>query len=293
MADKTLPQMIDLHSHLLPGIDDGPRNWDESLAMAADYAACGFTTVVATPHYIRGSGWCTSPARIKEMVAELNRRLEEAGMTLQVLSGMEIAIDPRFWIFFDHNQVLPLAGSGVCLVEFPFQNATIGLVHKFLAGMKKYDSIEWIIAHPERCPLFQEHPDVLGQLSRAGCLAQLNCGSILGLNGPTARQTALDLLELGSIHVIASDSHGRGPRGVPGPEQWKRLSKMLGPDTVAIALSENPQALLDSQTTPPLEVEPWRLAAIREDTMHHDQGYPTGQSPKQSVLARLVRKILQ
>lgn len=278
--------MIDLHSHLLPGLDDGPHDWDESLAMAAAYATSGFTTVIATPHFIRGSAWTAAPAKILAVVTELNERLQTAAIALQVLPGMEIAIDGGFWDLFKPGQVLPLAHTSTSLIEFPFQGGSHGTIKKFLAGMKHHQASRWLIAHPERCSLFQKQPTDLALLVKAGCLAQLNCGSILGLSGPTAQATALDLLEQGSAHIIATDSHGHGPRNVPSLEQWRQLADMLGPETLAAAVATNPQKLLDGQAPAPLEVEPRRLEAIRQ-RMFED--FQTARAKKPGLLSRLTR----
>jgi len=157
--------MIDLHCHILPGIDDGPSHTDETMKMAMQARNDGITTCVATPHY--HSGVCEPhPDSVIRQCVTLNHRLASEKLDLMVLPGMEVHLMPGMVKLLDQNQILTLGDSNFVLVEIP-DHPSSGWVQREIDELivARYRPI---IAHPERCPLFQHKPDFLFELINHG-----------------------------------------------------------------------------------------------------------------------------
>ena len=118
--------MIDLHSHILPGLDDGAKNMNQSLEMARIFAQAGYTQVVATPHWIPGTSWVPTPRYIRTLVDELNSEIKKKGINLTVYPGMEIALDPKIPDLLDDGAILTLNRGSYVLIEPPFQRLPQG-----------------------------------------------------------------------------------------------------------------------------------------------------------------------
>ena len=239
---------LDIHSHILPGLDDGPTTFAQCLRTAEGYRAIGVDTVIATPHSIRGSRWNPTPEQVRDLAREVGKQLAEAGAPLRILPGMEIAVSDLVGGRCSPEEFLPLADSGVFLVEFPLDAPEMPgapLLEQLAALAARKKRI--IVAHPERCAMFQKDAGPLDDLVAAGAMLQVNIGSILGAYGGKARKTGLSLLESGRVHFLATDAHGRSDRTVPSPKQMNRLAEILGRDAVATAFHRNPRRLLNDR----------------------------------------------
>lgn len=202
--------MIDLHCHVLPGIDDGPATIEASLALARAAALAGTRTLVATPHV--NWRYHNTAEMITGAVAELNQRLKAESVALEVLPGAEIAMTRIADIAPDELARLALAGGGWLLVEPPFTPAASGL-DKILIELQRQGH-RILLAHPERCPAFHRDPDMLARVIGGGILASITAGSLVGTFGEACRRFGISLLREGLAHNVASDAHdavGRGP----------------------------------------------------------------------------------
>jgi len=201
--------MIDLHSHILPGVDDGVATLEEARALARAVMADGATAIAATPH-VR-EDWPTSADRMEEAVAALRMDFAEQGIGLEVLTGGEISLEQLETLGRDELRRFTLAGSmRYLLVEFPYTGWPLGLesaIHDLGA-----DGLIALLAHPERNRSVQEQPERLERVIGAGALVQLTASSVDGRGGTAARAAARRLLELGFAHVIASDAHNPAVR---------------------------------------------------------------------------------
>jgi protein-tyrosine phosphatase len=204
--------VIDLHSHILPGIDDGPPTMEDSLELARAAVAAGTRTILATPHI--NDDPSIDPARIAAGLVELRAALAEAEIPLEVLPGGEIAI----WRLVDLDdetlRALALGGGPYLLVESPF-SPVIGDFEPLVLNLHERGH-RVLLAHPERCPAFQKTPPRLEGLVDAGALLQLTAGSMTGGFGSTVRRFTSAILREGLAHVIASDAHDtvRRPPGL-------------------------------------------------------------------------------
>ena len=201
--------MIDLHSHILPGVDDGVTTLEEARALACAALADGATAIAATPH-VRDD-FPTSAARMEEGVAALRQDFAQEGIGLEVLTGGELSLERLPLLDADELRRFTLAGSGrYVLVEFPYTGWPLALesaLHDLGAA-----GLTALLAHPERNRAVQEQPQRLERAIGAGALVQVTASSVDGRGGTAARTAARQLLELGFVHVVASDAHSPAVR---------------------------------------------------------------------------------
>ena len=196
--------MIDLHSHILPGLDDGSRTVDQARALARRAAADGVTAIAATPHVRRD--YPTRPGEMEQGVARLREDFVEQGIGVEVLHGGELDLGMLATLDDDALRRFTLAQSGrYLLLEFPYTGWPAGLEETVYAlGLRGFVAV---IAHPERNRTVQAQPGRLAEAVRLGALVQLTAASLDGRVGRSSRKAAARLLELGLAHVLASDAH--------------------------------------------------------------------------------------
>ena len=200
--------MIDLHCHILPGVDDGPADLEASLELARAAVAAGTTTMVATPH--ADSTFRVGAGRRDAALAELRPALAEAGIPLEVLPGSEIAIDVFLDLDAAERDALRLGGGPYLLLECPLAQAA-GAFDDYLARLLG-EGERIVLAHPERCPTFLRSPERLARLVSGGALTSVTAGAFAGRFGSVPRRFALDMVRDGLIHSVASDAHNTGSR---------------------------------------------------------------------------------
>jgi protein-tyrosine phosphatase len=212
--------VIDLHCHILPGLDDGPSNLDFSLAMARAAVEAGTQLIVATPH-IRAD-FDVDPVEIEPRVDLFNERLQRERLPLRVLPGAEIgwATAPEL----DDTQLARLAlGSGKrVLLESPYGKKAVD-IEGIIGGLAER-GFQAVLAHPERCPLFQRDAERLRKIVADGTLCSITAGSMLGRFGEPVRTFTVSMLREGLVHDIASDAHDhlhRPPNLVEGFDNVK------------------------------------------------------------------------
>jgi protein-tyrosine phosphatase len=248
----SLAGFIDIHSHILPGLDDGPSNYRECLEAARQYEAIGVHCIVATPHSIRGTSWSASPDRILAGIRETSARLDADGISMRILPGMEIALPDLLYGRFPPSDFLSLAETGVFLVEFPMHSFNMPGEKTIFRLPELHPDMRFVIAHPERCGGLVENMDLVERLVEAGMLLQVNIASILGVAGAPAKEASMDLIRRGLVHFLATDSHAGGRRTPPGPEQMSELCELLGNEAVEAGFRVNPLNMLRGENIEPL-----------------------------------------
>jgi protein-tyrosine phosphatase len=203
--------VIDLHSHVLAGIDDGPATIEGSIGIARAAAAGGTRTLVATPHV--SWRYPNDPDTITRLVDELNMHLTAEQVTLEVRPGAEIAMAHLADIDPARLPRLGLGGGPWLLIEPPFVRVVSNMDALLLDVQQQGHHI--LLAHPERCMAFHRDPLMLGSLVHAGVLTSITAGSLVGRFGAVVRRFAMDLVAEGMVHNVASDAHDRGIRS-PG-----------------------------------------------------------------------------
>jgi protein-tyrosine phosphatase len=203
--------MIDLHSHVLPGVDDGPRSLEESLDILRAAAEDGITRIAATPH-VRAD-YPTSPETMERGVEALNRAAREAGIPVEVLPGGEL--DLEYAARLDDGTLARFGLGGnpaVLLLECPYAGWPLDL--RDFAFQLELRGFAAVLAHPERNPDVQAEPELLRPLVEAGVLVQITAGSVEGRLGSGSRHTSRVLLDADLAHLIASDGHAPQVRAV-------------------------------------------------------------------------------
>ena len=237
---------IDLHCHILPGIDDGPKTINESLEMARIFEQAGYTHVVATPHAVPGTTWMPAPEKIRDRLDELNQAIAKVGIKLKVLPGMEIALDPNIADLLDQGKVQTLAGTSYILIEPPFQRFPLGWEEVFFAVLSKGYMV--LLAHPERCAQLIAKPHLCDQLIESGVYFQVNWDSFLGNHGRATEKMAFYLATKGYIHCLATDSHDSNNRNARQVLQaTEKIEHLIGRRNLHIISRENPNRVLRNE----------------------------------------------
>ncbi len=208
--------MIDLHCHLLPGIDDGPATLEESVDLARAAVAGGTGTMVATSHV--SPRYPNDPRTIAAAVAEVRARLAAEGVPLEIRPGGEVAITQIEVLGPGDLAALSLGGGPWLLVESPFTLIVDSI--PALLGQLQEAGHRIVLAHPERCPGFHRRPHVVELLAREqGVLMSVTAGSLAGQFGREVAEFSRSMARAGLIHNVASDAHDceRRPPGLAEP----------------------------------------------------------------------------
>ena len=200
--------MIDLHAHILPGLDDGPASLDAAVALARAAVADGTRVLAATSHI--DSTFGLRPADLAHARAAVERRLATEAVGLEVVQGGEVAPERLSDLRDDDLWALTLGDGPWILLECPF--SPVASAMDLLVADLQRRGFQVLLAHPERSPSFQREPARLARLIDAGARAQVSAGSLTGDFGSTVRRSALRMMEEGLLHVLASDAHDHGRR---------------------------------------------------------------------------------
>ena len=235
--------MIDLHAHVLPGIDDGPSTWEESLLMCRQAVEDGITTLVATPHITPGV-YANTRKSIAGAVVELRGRLEVAGVPLTILASAEVWLDPD--LLLDGEAVIPYLGDDggrrFVLIHVP-PRAVLDSVCELVQTLA-IRGVTAIVSHPERHREFQKEPEQLRALVAAGALSQVTAASLVGKFGRSSALAARRFLELGLVHVIASDAHSHDHRPPVLSEGVAAAAAVVGAEQARFLVSDGPASIL-------------------------------------------------
>ncbi|MCW3000628.1 MAG: Protein-tyrosine-phosphatase [Solirubrobacterales bacterium] len=211
--------MIDLHCHILPGIDDGPRTMEDTLELARASIAAGTATIVATPHVSWDYPDNTSQL-IAQKVDEVNAVLRDQRLDLEVRPGAEVALTRALDLSDAELSALTLGGGPWLLLECPLSPVAVG-VEEAVQALRRRGHEQLVLAHPERVPAFQRDPELLARLVDSGLLTSVTAGAFTGDFGKDVQRFARKLLADGLVHDVASDAHSttRRPPAVGPPLQ--------------------------------------------------------------------------
>jgi protein-tyrosine phosphatase len=230
--------VIDLHTHLLPGCDDGARDWDEAEAMLAIARADGIRTIALTPHLRRFDDEDDPLAALRD---EFRERF--GSLPLEFVDGAEIRVHPE--LLSDLRTSRPTMNrSSYFFLEFPATHLPPG-IQDFLSGIIRSGFIP-IITHPERNRTFQRDPGVLFEMVAYGCLAQITASSLTGEFGREPKKTAHLFLSHHLVQVIASDAHDAKDRPPVLSRAVEAARKSCGLDTAAAMVTTFPRTILNN-----------------------------------------------
>lgn len=237
--------MIDIHAHILPGIDDGAKEEEDLLEMARSAVADGITDIIATPHHMNGV-YVNPPDHVLSAVAWVNARLEREAIPIRVHPGQEVTVHEDFLQNLRSGSLLPLGGRGrYVLIELrdPIPESLGRLLYEIrVAGYVP------IIAHAERYQTFLREPNRLYRFVKNGALAQATAGSFLGHFGKEIQKWTYRFMAHRLIHFIASDAHKpSGARGFHLRAAYRALVEREG-GAYANFIKENAHRLLSGKS---------------------------------------------
>jgi protein-tyrosine phosphatase len=250
-------QAVEIHCHLIPGVDDGPKDWEECIALARALVRDGTTHIIATPHQLGRYEGRNAAKEIRLGVQELQRSLDEMKIPLHVAAGGEIRLDPAIPKLLERDVVLTLGDAGkYLLLELPTQvSMGAGAVMRHLACT----GVGVILAHAERYDSHRADPASAVAWVENGATIQVNAGSITGFNGEKVQHICFDWIRAGWVGLVASDAHSTGNRRPRMTEAIDVLAANFGESVARLLCIENPLRVLaaDNLATPvPSESQP-------------------------------------
>lgn len=217
--------MIDIHCHILPGIDDGAASFTDSIAMANAAVEQGIDTIIATPHHRNGK-YNNVKSDILAYTEELNTMLQRENIPLTILPGQETRLNGDMLTDLEQDELLTLNHTRYLFVEFPFDHmpryAKRMLFDLQVAGYTP------VIVHPERNRDILEHPSILYDLVHKGALTQVTAGSLTGEFGKKIQKYTNQLIEANLAHFIASDAHNTTTRGFRLQQAYAAVEAQYG-----------------------------------------------------------------
>jgi protein-tyrosine phosphatase len=239
--------MIDLHCHLLPGLDDGSKNMDESIRLARIAIDNGITHAVMTPHITPGR-YDNSLATITPVYKEFVKALEQHNLPLQIGMAAEVRLDPLIIEMVESGSLPCLGeheGCQVLLLEFPYDNIPPGSMDMVQWLIKR--RIKPLIAHPERNRAVIRNIDVLEPFIKSGCLLQITACSLTGVFGRHSEKSVLQLLQRGWVSIMSTDAHNLQTRPPELEAGRCMLAKIVGEAESWQMVKERPMQIAHKQ----------------------------------------------
>ncbi|MFZ3577497.1 tyrosine-protein phosphatase [Virgibacillus sp. DJP39] len=235
--------MIDIHCHILPGIDDGAQTESDSIAMAYAAVEQGIHTIIATPHHMNGK-YENKKQEILTHVNVLNSLLQSKQIPLTILPGQEVRMNGEMIDELETEVILPLNHTNYVFVEFPS-----GHVPRYAKQMLfdiQVAGYTPVIVHPERNREIVEHPSRLYEFVHKGALTQITAGSLTGHFGKNIQKFSHELVEANLTHFIASDAHNTTTRGFLMQDAYMELKNEHGVEARYMFM-ENTQLLVEGR----------------------------------------------
>lgn len=234
--------LVDIHCHILPGIDDGSKDWETSIKLAHAAVKDGITHAVVTPHTLNGR-YLNHKKDVIKLTAEYQKRLKDENIPLTVFPGQEVRISGDLPQALDDDDILFLDEDGrYMLLEFPSDDVPSYAKNMIFKIMQR--GITPIIVHPERNSRILKEPVILQELIEQGCLVQITASSYIGTFGKDIEEMSRKFIEAGQCSCFASDAHDLPKRQYEYSEALEKLSNEFG-QGVAQEYRDNAQALVN------------------------------------------------
>lgn len=236
--------MIDLHCHLLPGIDDGSANMDISLKLAAEAVQNGVTHALLTPHHMNGM-YVNHKADVVRLTKNFQNQLKQHNIDLTVFPGQEVRINGDLLTALDRDDILFAdEGGKYLMLEFPDDDVPT-YTNDMIYQLQQRGIIP-VIVHPERNTKIMRHPDLIYDLLQKGCLSQVTASSYVGTFGDKVEQFSQQLIEVGQVYVFASDAHNLPGRKYEMKQAFKKLQTEFG-DKLAEEFENNARNIINGE----------------------------------------------
>jgi len=245
--------VIDIHSHILPEIDDGARSMDEAVKMAAIAFADGIEQMVCTPHLFNGLSKDPGTPEIEDRVGRLQQAI--GGNGLVVLPGCEVRVTSDLLKQAQANQLTTINGKTYMLAELPTPFVPRGARTWF--SKLKLQGVNPILVHPERNIEIQRYPWIVADMIADGVLTQVTAMSVAGQFGSAAKVCAESLLRHNCVHFLATDTHRPEKRPPVLSRGRDAAAEIIGPDAARILVEDNPRAVVTGMPIVPPAVLPY------------------------------------
>lgn len=236
--------MIDIHSHIIPNVDDGARSVEETFNILKEAQEAGFTDVILTSHFLLNY-YETNAQELIFWKEKLQEVLKKQGTEINLHSGMEVYITNQMEELLENKKILTLANSRYMLIELPL--ATNVKYFDYVVYYLEAKGIKPIIAHPERYKCVQKDPDIVEEYIEKGCLIQCNYGSIVNLYGREAEKTIKTLLKKNQVHFLGSDVHRENGTYLIILDAIKKIRKIIGENKINELTTINPKKILQNE----------------------------------------------
>ncbi len=244
--------IIDIHSHIIVGLDDGAPNIDVAIDMLRIAEKDDITKIIATPHYIHGI-WKNNAFLVYRKLKELKKRIEQENINIQLFPGNEVFISLEVPELIKEGMVCTLNNSSYVLLELPIIN--IPEYTKDVIFQLKVNGYTPIIAHPERNCEIAENPNLLWDFIDRGALSQINATSLTGVYGSRTKEAAFTLLRHGMVHFVASDAHNCKGRAFYLSKSRKIVEAEIGKDITNLVFEVNGHRVLCDMVITPVKHE--------------------------------------
>lgn len=245
--------MVDLHCHLLPGIDDGSKNMEISLRLASEAVENGVTHALLTPHHMNGR-YVNHKQDVIRLTNEFREQLKAHQIPLTVFPGQEVRINGQLIDALDHDDILFAdEDNRYLMLEFPDDDVP-HYTNQMIFELQQRGIIP-VIVHPERNTKIMEQPDLLYQMLEKGCLSQITASSYVGTFGKKVEDFSRKLIANGQGYLFASDAHDLPGRKYEMRQAFDKLSQEFGPD-LAKRYGDNARAIINGENVPVNAIKP-------------------------------------
>ncbi len=235
---------VDIHSHILYGIDDGSKTLEESIEIIKQHIEMGFKEIILTPHYIENSKYETDNKEKKKLLQKLKRELKKQNIDIKLYLGNEVFVNDTIKI--NKEKIEKLNNSKYLLIEFPMEKQPKNINN--IIYELKIQGITPVIAHPERYTFVQEKPNIVDEWIEEGALLQSNYGSIVGVYGENAKKAVKKLLKKNVISVLATDIHYPNNKIYQNIEKSrKKIKKIIGEEKYIELTITNPKKIIENK----------------------------------------------
>ncbi|MDD3392926.1 MAG: hypothetical protein PHE54_05255 [Bacilli bacterium] len=236
--------MIDMHTHMLFGVDDGSESLEESIKAIKEGFALGFNTFVLTPHYIDETTYTSNVKANQKKHTILKKALNEKQIDVNIILANEVMFNENITSLLDDKEIKQLTNTNYLIMEIP----RVSIINNFknVIDNLMFENIIPIIVHPERCYYFNSNIDIIKELVNKGTIIQVNTGSIAGKHGKTASKVAKYLLKNNLVHLLATDSH-HSYNALELKKAYKFVRRIGGNKLWETLFTKNPQLILDNQ----------------------------------------------
>lgn len=237
--------MVDIHSHLIPNVDDGSKSVEDTFIMFDEAQKAGFTDIILTSHYIIDY-YENKKDELVFWKDKLQEVLNKNNKSLKLHSGMEVYISEEINKLVEEKRILTLANSRYILIELPMSTDIKYL--DYVIFFLESNGFKFILAHPERYKSIQINPKLIETYIEKGCLIQCNYGSILGQYGREAKSTIKYLLKKDLVHFMGSDCHKKDGIYTNIPKAVKKIEKIVGKQKLYEITTSNANKIIKNES---------------------------------------------